>query len=59
MQKTLAVLKKWSAIPLVRYALIAGVAVLWLVGLSDQIPDLMHTAKYVGISLLMVAVAAI
>jgi hypothetical protein len=59
MQKTLAVLKKWSAIPLVRYALIAGVAVLWLVGLSDQIPDPLQTAKYVGISLLMVAVAAI
>jgi hypothetical protein len=59
MQKTLAVLKKWSAIPLVRYALIAGVTVLWLVGLSDQIPDPLQTAKYVGISLLMVAVAAI
>jgi hypothetical protein len=59
MQKTLAVLKKWSAIPLVRYALIAGVAVLWLIGLSDQIPDPLQTAKYVGISLLMVAVAAI
>ena len=59
MQKTLAVLKKWSAVPLVRYALIAGVAVLWLVGLSDQIPDPQQTAKYVGISLLMVAAAAI
>jgi hypothetical protein len=59
MQKTLAVLKKWSAIPLVRYALIAGVSLLWLVGLSDQISDPMQTAKYVGISLLMVAVAAI
>jgi hypothetical protein len=59
MQKILAVLKKWSAIPAVRYALIAGVSVLWLVGLADQIPDPMQTAKYVGISLLMVAVAAI
>lgn len=59
MQKTVAVLKKWSAIPAVRYTLIAGVSVLWLVGLADQIPDPMQTAKYVGISLLMVAVAAI
>jgi hypothetical protein len=59
MLKTLAVLKKWSAIPAVKYSLIAGASVLWLVGLADQLPDLMQTAKYVGISLLMVAVAAI
>jgi hypothetical protein len=59
MRKSLAVLKKWSAIPVVRYLLIAGVAVLWLAGLADQIGDTMQTAKYVGISLLMVAVAAI
>ncbi|MGH6663786.1 MAG: hypothetical protein ACREB2_02625 [Pseudolabrys sp.] len=59
MQKTLTVLKKWSAIPVVKYTLIAGVSVLWLLGLADQIPDPMQTAKYVGISMLMVAVAAI
>jgi hypothetical protein len=59
MRKSLVALKKWSAIPVVRYALIAGVSVLWLVGLADQIPDPMQTAKYVGISLLMVAIAAI
>ena len=59
MRKTLAVLKKWSAIPVVNFALIAGVSVLWLFGLAEQVPDLMQTAKYVGISLLMVAVAVI
>ena len=59
MLKTLAVLKKWSAIPVVKYSLIAVASVLWLVGLADQVPDLMQTAKYVGISLLMVAVAVI
>ncbi len=59
MRKTLAVLKKWSAIPLVQYCADRGVSVLWLFGLADQIPDPMQTAKYVGISLLMVAVAVI
>jgi hypothetical protein len=59
MTKTLAVLKKWSAIPLVKYSLIAAASALWLVGLADQVPDPMQTAKYVGISLLMAAVAAI
>jgi hypothetical protein len=59
MTRTLAVLKKWSAIPLVKYSLIAVAAVLWLLGLSDQIPDPMQTAKYVGISLLMAAIAAV
>ncbi len=56
-------IKKLSAkiteTPVLKYSLIAGAAGLWLFGLSDQIPDLMQTAKYVGISLLMVAVAAI
>ena len=52
-------LKKLHANPVLKYSLIAGAAVLWLFGLSDQIPDLMQTAKYVGISLLMVAFAAI
>jgi hypothetical protein len=52
-------LKKWSAIPAVRFLLIAGVSVLWLLGLADQIHDPMQVAKYVAISLLMVAVAVI
>ena len=42
-----------------KYALIPVAALLWLFGLADQLPDLIQTAKYVGISLLMVAVAAI
>jgi hypothetical protein len=57
--KALAMLKKWSAIPVVKYSLIAVVSVLWLVGLAEQIPDPAQTAKYVGLSLLMVAVATI
>jgi len=59
MLKTVAVLKKWSAIPVVKYSLIAVASLLWLTGLADQVPDPMQTAKYVGISLLMVAVAVI
>ena len=59
MRKALSVLRKWSAIPVVRYLLIAGVSVLWLFGLADQVPDVMQTTKYVAISLLMVAVAVI
>jgi hypothetical protein len=31
---------------------------LWLVGFADQLPDVEQTVKYVGISLLMLAVAA-
>ena len=53
------VLKKLNASPLLKYSILAVGAALWLVGLSDQIPDMMQTAKYVGISALMVAVAAI
>jgi hypothetical protein len=52
-------LKKWTASPGLKYCLIAGASALWLLGLSDQLPDLMQTVKYVGISLLMVAVAVI
>ncbi len=52
-------LKKLNAMPWLKYSLIAGATVLWMLGLSDQLPDLMQTAKYVGISLLLVAVAAI
>ncbi len=59
MLKKLAVLKKWTAKPAVKYSLIAIASALWLFGLADQLPDLMQTAKYVGISLLLVAVAAI
>lgn len=59
MLKTLAVLKKWSAIPVVKYALISVAAILWLVGLSDQLHDPVQTAKYVGISLLMATLAVV
>jgi hypothetical protein len=52
-------LKKLNAKPALTYSLIAGAAVLWLFGLSDQLGDLMQTAKYVGLSLLLVAVAAV
>jgi hypothetical protein len=41
----------------VKFALIPVAAVLWLLGLADQLADLTQTAKYVGISLLMIAVA--
>jgi hypothetical protein len=54
-----AMLKKLNQMPVLKYSLIAVAALLWLVGLSDQLPDLMQTAKYVGISLLLVAVAVI
>ncbi|HYC18836.1 MAG TPA: hypothetical protein VEC94_16645 [Pseudolabrys sp.] len=59
MRKALAQLKKCTAIPAVRYSLIAVAALLWMVGFADQLPDVTQTAKYVGISLLMVTVAAI
>jgi len=49
---------KWTAIPAVKYSIIAVASLLWLIGFADQLPDMMQTAKYVGISLLMVAVAA-
>ncbi len=52
-------LKKLNEKPVLKYSLIAGAALLWLFGLSGQLGDLMQTAKYVGISLLMVAVASI
>ena len=53
------VLKKLNASPVLKYSILAVGTALWLVGLSDQIPDLFQTAKYVGISALMVAVAAL
>lgn len=58
MRKTLASLKKLTAISAVKYSLIAVAGLLWLVGFADQLPDVTQTAKYVGISLLMVTVAA-
>ena len=52
-------LKKLNEKPALKYGLIAGAAVLWLFGLSDQLGDVMQTTKYVGISLLLVAVSAL
>ena len=40
-----------------KLVLAAGAAAIWGLGLSDQLDDPMQTAKYVGISLLMVATA--
>jgi hypothetical protein len=51
-------LRKCAAVPAVKYSIIAVASLLWLVGFADQLPDMMQTAKYVGISLLMLAVAA-
>jgi hypothetical protein len=59
MRKALVFLRKCTAIPAVKYSLIAVASVLWLIGFADQLPDVAQTAKYVGISLLMVTVAAI
>jgi hypothetical protein len=42
-----------------KLALIPIGAMLWLFGLADQLPDLLQTAKYVGISLLMIVVTII
>jgi hypothetical protein len=55
----LTAVRKWTAHPAVKYSLIVCVSLLWLLGLSDQLPDVEHTVKYVGISLLMLAFAAI
>jgi hypothetical protein len=51
-------LRKCTAIPVVKYSIIAITSFLWLVGFADQLPDVEQTVKYVGISLLMLAVAA-
>jgi len=59
MSNAFAAVKRWTARPAVKYSLIAIGSVLWLFGLSDQLADPMQAAKYVGISLLMVTVAAI
>jgi hypothetical protein len=48
-------LRKLTAIPAVKYSIIAITSFLWLVGFADQLPDVEQTVKYVGISLLMLA----
>jgi hypothetical protein len=59
MSKYVAALRKWAAIPVVKYSLIAVASALWLIGLADQIPDPVQTAKYVGLSVLIAAVASV
>jgi hypothetical protein len=59
MSKVVAALRKWAAIPVVKYSLIAGASLLWLIGLGDQIGDPAHIAKYVGLSILIAAVATV
>ncbi len=59
MLQTLSTLKKWAALPAVKYPLIAIASALWLFGLADQITDPMQLAKYVGISALMAAVSLV
>ena len=53
-------MRKWlEGFPTVKFALILVALALWSIGLADQLHDLTSTAKYVGISLLLVAVARI
>lgn len=59
MLQTLSALKKWAAKPAVKYPLIAIACVVWLFGLADQIPDPAQIAKYVGLSVLIAAVALV
>ena len=59
MLKTLSSLKKWAAVPAIKYPLIAIASTLWLFGLADQIADPMQLAKYVGISALIAAVSLV
>jgi hypothetical protein len=55
----LSILKRWAAVPLIKYPLIAIATALWLFGLADQIPDPVQTAKYVGLSALIAAVSLV
>jgi hypothetical protein len=55
----LSTLKKWAAVPAVKYPLIAIATVIWLVGLADQVSDPMQIAKYVGLSALIAAVSLV
>ena len=59
MLKSLSTLKRWAAVPAVKYPLIAIASALWLFGLADQIPDPMQVAKYVGLSALITAVSLV
>ncbi len=59
MLQALASLKKWAAIPVVKYPLITIASVIWLLGLADQIPDPLQIAKYVGLSVLIAAIAVV
>ena len=40
-----------------KYAAGAVASVLWSLGLIDQLPDLVQTGKYIGISALMIVLA--
>jgi hypothetical protein len=55
----LASLKRWAAVPAVKYPLIAITAGVWLLGLADQVADPMQLAKYVGLSALIAAVSLV
>jgi hypothetical protein len=46
-----------SAMLYLKYASAAVGSVLWSVGLLDQLPDLIQTGKYLGISALLVVLA--
>jgi hypothetical protein len=59
MLKSLSTLKRWAAVPAVKYPLIAIASALWLFGLADQIADPMQIAKYVGLSALIAAIAVV
>jgi hypothetical protein len=59
MLKPVTALRQWVAKPVIKYPLIALATVLWLIGLADQIPDPVQTAKYVGLSILIAAVASV
>jgi hypothetical protein len=59
MLQTLSSLKKWAAVPAIKYPLIAIASALWLFGLADQIADPMQLAKYVGISALIAAISLV
>jgi hypothetical protein len=59
MFKSVAALKKWVARPAVKYPLIAIAGVVWLIGLADQVHDPVQIAKYVGLSILIAAVATV
>ena len=59
MLQALSTLKKWAALPAVKYPLIAIASALWLFGLADQVADPMQLAKYVGLSALIAAIAVV